>query len=265
MKKKVEDELERLQEANVITPVLFSRWAAPIVPVLKSECTVRICGDFKLTINRASKLDAYPLPRVVDLFTTLAGGKTFSKLDMSHAYQQLLLDEDSKEYVTVNTHKGLFRYNRLVFGVASSPAIFQRTMDNLLQGIPHVAVYLDDILVTGETKEEHPHHLDQVLKRFSEAGLRLKRSKCTFQAQSVTYLGHKITAQGLCPVEDKVRAIKDAPNLKNGSELRSFLGMVNYYDSSSRSCQQCWLHFISCFTKTVNGSGGQHKRKLSRK
>ncbi|XP_029551127.1 uncharacterized protein K02A2.6-like [Salmo trutta] len=229
MKKKVEDELERLQEANVITPVQFSRWAAPIVPVLKSDGTVRICGDYKLTINRASKLDAYPLPRVEDLFATLAGGKTFSKLDMSHAYQQLLLDEDSKEYVTVNTHKGLFRYNRLVFGVASSPAIFQRTMDNLLQGIPHVAVYLDDILVTGETEEEHLHHLDQVLKRFSEAGLRLKRSKCTFQAQSVTYLGHKITAQGLCPVEDKVRAIKDAPNPKNGSELRSFLGMVNYY------------------------------------
>ena len=72
---------------------------------------------------------------------------------MSHAYQQLLLDEDSKEYVTVNTHKGLFRYNRLVFGVASSPAIFQRTMDNLLQGILHVAVCLDNILVTGKTEE----------------------------------------------------------------------------------------------------------------
>ncbi|XP_029595206.1 uncharacterized protein K02A2.6-like, partial [Salmo trutta] len=140
MKKKVEDELERLQEANVITPIQFSRWAAPIVPVLKSDGTLRICGDYKLTINRASKLYAYPLPRVEDLFATLAGGKTFSKLDMSHTYQQLLLDEDSKEYVTVNTHKGLFRYNRLA-------------MDNLLQGIPHVAVYLDDILVTGEMEE----------------------------------------------------------------------------------------------------------------
>lgn len=90
---------------------------------------------------------------------------------MSQAYQQLLLDEDSKEYVTINTHKGLFKYNRLVFGVVSSPAIFQRTMDTLLQGIPHVAVYLDDILITGATETEHLANFEQVLKRFSEAGL----------------------------------------------------------------------------------------------
>lgn len=148
---------------------------------------------------------------------------------MSHAYQQLLLDEESKQYVTINTHKGLFKYNRLAFGVASSPGIFQRTMDNLFQNLPHVAVYLDDILVTGSTEEEHLQNLDQVLKRISEAGMRLKRSKCVFQAQSVTYLGHRISAQGLSPVEEKVRVIKEAPSPKNVAELRSFLGLVNYY------------------------------------
>ncbi len=159
----------------------------------------------------------------------LAGGKTFTKLDMSHVYQQLLLDEESKQCVTINTHKVLFKYNCLVFGVASSPAIFQHIMDNLLQNIPHVAVYLDDIVVTGRTEEEHLQNLDQVLKRMSDAGLRLKRSKCVFQAPSVTYLGHRISAQGLLPVEEKVRAIKGAPNPKNVAELRSFLGLVNYY------------------------------------
>ncbi len=86
----------------------------------------------------------------------LAGGKTFTKLDMSHAYQQLLHDEESKQYVMINTHKGLFKYNRLVFGVASSPAIFQRTMESLLQGIPHVAMYLDDILIMGENRRGTP-------------------------------------------------------------------------------------------------------------
>lgn len=229
MKAKVEAELERLQRAGVIEPVEFSDWAAPIVPVVKEDGEVRICGDYKMTINQASQLDTYPLPRVEDLFATLAGGKTFTKLDMSHAYQQLLLDEDSKQYVTINTHKGLFKYNRLVFGVASSPAIFQRTMDNLFQNIPQVAVYLDDILVTGKTEEEHLQNLDLVLKRMSEAGLRLKCSKCVFQAPSVTYLGHRISAQGLSPVEDKVRAIKEAPTPKDIAELRSFLGLVNYY------------------------------------
>lgn len=199
------------------------------MPVLKDDGNVCICGDYKLTVNQASQLDTYPLPRVEDLFATLSGGKTFTKLDMSHTYQQLQLDEDSKQYVTINTHTGLFKYNRLVFGVASSPAIFQRTMDNILQNIPHVAVYLDDILVTGRTEEEHVKNLDQVLKRMTEAGLRLKRSKCMFQAPSVTYLGHRISAHGLSPVEEKVRAIKEAPSPKNVTELRSFLGLVNYY------------------------------------
>lgn len=89
----------------------------------------------------------------------------FTKLDRSHAYQQLLLDEESKQYVTINAHMGLFKYNRLVFNVASSPAIFQRTMDNILQNIPHVAVYLDDIVVTDKTEEKHLQNNDQVLKR----------------------------------------------------------------------------------------------------
>ena len=116
MKGKVEEELERLH----IEPIQFSRWAAPIVPVLKQDKTARICGDYKLTVNQVSKLEEYPLPRVEDLFATLAGGKLFTKFERSQAYQQLLLDEDSKEYVTINTHKGLFKYNRLVFGVALS-------------------------------------------------------------------------------------------------------------------------------------------------
>ncbi len=229
MKHKVEKELERLQQLRIIESIQFSDWAAPIVPVLKDDGTFCICGDYKLTINQAAKLETYPIPRVEDLFSMLAGGKTFTKLDMSHAYQQLLLDEESKQYVTINTHKGLFKYNRLVFGVASSPAIFQRTMESLLQGIPHVAMYLDDILIMGKTEEEHLSNLDQVLKRISQAGLRLKQCKCSFQAESVTYLGHQISAQGLYPVPEKVRAIKEAPKLGNVSELKSFLGMVTYY------------------------------------
>ena len=106
------------------------------MPVLKKDGGIRICGDYKLTVNRAAKVDTYPLPRIEDLFTSLAGGKTFSKLDLAHAYQQVLLDETARKYVTINTQKGLFQYTRLPFGVSSAPAIFQRTMDNLLQGIP---------------------------------------------------------------------------------------------------------------------------------
>ena len=124
LREKVERELERLQALGVIRPVRFSDWAAPIVPVMKSDGRVRICGDYKVTINRAAKLETYPIPRIEELFTALSGGKLFSKLDLSHAYLQVPLDEASR---------GLFEYWRLPFGVASAPSIFQR---NLLQGIP---------------------------------------------------------------------------------------------------------------------------------
>ena len=98
-------------------------------------------------------------------------------MDLSHAYQQIQLEEKSRQYVTISTHKGLFRYNRLPFSVASAPSIFQRTMDNLLQGIEGVCVYIDDILITGRNDEEHLEHLDEVLHRLAEAGMRLKAGR----------------------------------------------------------------------------------------
>ena len=138
---------------GIISPVQFSKWAAPIVPVVKQSGEVRICRDYKMTVNRACSADSYPLPRVDELLANLAGGQYFSKLDLSQAYLQLPLDEES--YVTVNTHKGLYRYNCLPFGVSSAPSIFQRTMENLLQGIGGVSVYIDDILITGPTLHDH--------------------------------------------------------------------------------------------------------------
>ena len=119
----------------------------------------------------------------------MAGGKRFTKLDLSHAYQQIELDEQSQQYVTISTHKGLFRYNRLPFGVASAPSIFQRTMENLLQGIPGVCVYIDDILITGRTDEEHLEHLDEVLCKIAKAGMLLKKkgNVLTYSQQSTIW------------------------------------------------------------------------------
>ena len=229
MRGKVEQELDQLQRQGVLTPVAFSDWAAPIVPVLKKDGSVRICGDYRLTVNQAAKLETYPLPKIDDLLTSLAGGKTFTKLDLAHAYQQVELEKDSRKFVTINTHKGLFEYTRLPFGVVSAPALFQRTMENLLQGLKHVCVYLDDILVTGSSEREHLDNLAEVLKRLESAGMRLKRSKCEFMLPSVEYLGHKISDKGLQPTEGKIKAIVEAPAPQNVSQLKAFLGMLNYY------------------------------------
>ena len=113
MKGKIEEELTRLQEEGTIDSVQFSEWAAPIVPIMKPDNSIRICGDYKTTVNQVSKLDNYPIPKVDDMLATLGGGEKFTKLDMSQAYQQLQLDHESKRYTTINTHKGLFQYNRL--------------------------------------------------------------------------------------------------------------------------------------------------------
>ena len=125
-----------------------------------------------MTVNKAAKLDAYPLPCIEDLFAKLAGGKKFTKLDIVHAYH---LDEYPRSSVTINNYKGLFRYNRLPSGVHSAPAIFQRAMEGLLRDIPSTVVYLNDILITGKTEEEHLQNIDDVMTRLEDEGLTLKK------------------------------------------------------------------------------------------
>ena len=229
LRDRVDDELNRLVREGILEPVKYSKWAAPIVPIVKSDGSIRISGDYKTTINTALRSDTYPIPRIEELFAKLVKGQQFTKLDLSHAYQQLVLDPDSREYVTINTHSGLFHYNRMPFGISTAPSVFQRAMESLLADIPGVAVYLDDLLITGASVSEHLANLDRVLRTLNDAGLRLKREKCVFLADEVQYLGHTITAKGLSPTADKVKAITDAPPPSNIKELRAFLGMLNYY------------------------------------
>ena len=226
---RVEQELERLEKTGIIEAIKFSDWATPVVPLVKGDGSIRICGDYKVTINRVANVESYPLPRIDDLLAELAKGKVFSKLDLAHAYLQLQLDEDSRKLATISTHKGLFCYNRLPFGVSSAPAIFQRTMEGILKGIPYVHAYIDDILVTGTSESEHLQILEQVLTRLEEVGMRLKESKCQFLLPSVEYLGYRISENGIQPTEEKLRAIRDAPIPRDLSQLKSFLGLLNYY------------------------------------
>ena len=101
------------------------------MPILKPDGNLRLCGDYKLTVNQVAKLEQYPLPLLEDIFASLTGGQTYSILDLSHAYSQIELEETSKVYPTINTHRGLFRYVRMPYGISSAPALFQRTMETL--------------------------------------------------------------------------------------------------------------------------------------
>ena len=229
LREAIEEELQRLQRDGIVEPVEHSEWATPVVPVRKRDGTVRLCGDYKLTVNQACEGDSHPIPRVEDLAYALSGGEKFSKLDLSHAYTQCMLDESSRDLTTINTHKGLFRYHRLCFGISAAPGIFQRTMENLFRHVPGCINYLDDVYVTGKDDNEHLENLRNVLSICRDKGLSLRRDKCEFLQREVTFLGYRLNKHGLYPLEDKVKAIRDAPQPRNTQELRSFLGLVNFY------------------------------------
>lgn len=192
-----------------------------------------------MTVNPVSKLNRYPLPKVEDLFATLAEGKVFTKLDLTQAYQQLKLSPPSQKYVVINTHKGMFQYTRLPFGVSSAPGIFQKTMETLLHNIPGVIVYLDDILISSKTEAEHLKALEEVLKRLTETGLRAKKGKCHFMVSSVEFLGHLIDGNGIRPLPEKVRAIHQAPTPTSVTQLKSYLGLISYYGKFLPNLSTC--------------------------
>lgn len=141
LKSKVEDELNRLIELNIIEPVEYSEWGTTIVPLIKKDMTIRICGDFKITLNKFLKIDRQPLPRFEDVAEILAGSNIFAKLDLSEAYQQIPLSKESQKYVVISTHKDLFKYKVLCYGVSTGPGTFQRILASLL-GISGVVVFL---------------------------------------------------------------------------------------------------------------------------
>ena len=178
-----------------------------------------------------AQLDNYPIPNTTEQLATLAGGKRFSKIDLRQAYQQLKLDDASKELLTVNTHKGLYQPERLQFGVHSATGIFQREIERILQVFKSVLVRIDDILITAETDEEHFWTLVSVLLALEEAGFTVGPEKCEFFKDQVTFCGYKINKDGVLPMEKNVKAVLEAPEPTNVSELKSFLGMINYYQN----------------------------------
>lgn len=225
----VDAELDKQISEGLWEPVASSRWAAPLVIAPKANGSLRICGDYRLTVNKVATPYQYPLPRVEELLSKLTGATVFSKIDLKSAYNQLPLDDTSRQYLTVNTHRGLLKPNRLSFGYSSAPALFQQTLETLLAGIPGVGVFLDDVVVSGADAGSHNTALRAVLSRLQTAGLRVNREKCQFGLTEVTYLGHKVSARGVETTDDKVRAILRAPEPTSVTELRSWLGVINYY------------------------------------
>ncbi|UYV65143.1 K02A2.6-like, partial [Cordylochernes scorpioides] len=225
----VTEALDKMVAKGYLCEVASSKWATPVVVVPKKNKEIRICCDFKVTLNKYLDTAAYPLPTQQDLFSTLAKGKYFSKLDLRNAYLQLEVDPGTRPLLTINTHKGLFRFKRMPFGLANAPSYFQSVMDRVLSGIGGVICYIDDVLIATASIEEHLALLKTIFARLEKYNIKLKKEKCLFLQKEIEYLGHLVTEEGIRPLDHKVQAIQKAKTPTNISELRSFLGLVNFY------------------------------------
>ncbi|XP_052758524.1 uncharacterized protein K02A2.6-like [Galleria mellonella] len=247
----VERELNRLQKEGSIYSVEHSDYGTPIVPVIKQSGEIRICGDYKTTINPKLKRDHYPLPRIEELFAALSEGEEYSKIDLTTAYMQVPLEEDSQAVTAISTHLGTFVFRRTPYGLSCVPEKFQKIMEETLRGLPNTVVFLDDICVTGPDRYSHIQNLRAVIKRLAEMGLTIKINKCSFLQTSVSYLGFVIDKKGLHPDLLKVEAILKAPqpDYINPNSSSYGLGAVlahRYPDGTERP--------ISCASRTLTNA-----------
>lgn len=225
----IEQELVRLQNIGVISPTTKSDIAAPIVVKLKKTGDIRICGDFSTGLNDALENHRYPLPLPEDIFAKLNGATIFSHIDLSDAFLQIEMDDESKDLLIINTHIGLFRYNRLSFGIKTAPTIFQQVMDQLIAPLKGVICYMDDIFIFGKTKKYHDEGLFSLMNRIKEFGFHIKLEKSKFALTEITYLGSVVNKFGIKPDQKRVEAIFKMSEPENLTELRSFLGTINFY------------------------------------
>lgn len=201
-------------------------WVNSMVTVVKPN-KIRICMDPQ-DLNKAIKREHYPVLTVEEVVSSMPNAKIFSVLYANQGFWQIKLDNESSKLCTFNTPIGRYRFLHLPFGVSSASKVFQRAIAQMLEGLEGVVNVIDDILVWGETTEEHDHRLIKLLERAREWNLKLNTSKCQIRTSKIRYLGHVISEEGLKPDDKKVRAIVQMPLLENRQALMRFMGMVQY-------------------------------------
>ena len=225
----IETYLQDLLKQGCIQPS-SSDWATPVVIVNKKDGSPRFCIDYR-KLNEVTKKDAYPLPRIDDALDLLAFKKYFCVFDLASGYFQLPMHEDDVHKTAFITHAGLFEWLVLPMGLCNSPATFQRCMNQVFRElIPDAClVYLDDIIVFGDSFESTMNNLEAVFERLRFANLKLKPKKCRVFQTSVEYLGHIVSSDGVRADPRKVQAVKDWPTPQTIRDVRSFHGLCSYY------------------------------------
>ena len=243
---KMEEGIQANVDRGIWVPITNSNWASGLVPVTKRNGEMRLCGDYKATVNPAIGEDSYKSPSTDVVLDRLGGGRYFAEIDLAEAYVQIPVDDATAHLLVVNTIKGLHKVTRLPFGIKVAPAIFQRIMDGLFGSIPNVTVYQDNIYLKSGSLEEHRLLLGRVLDILSNAGFTVNSSKSTWIATELHVLGFKVPSLGVHPCEDKLAAIKQAPLPECKEQLSSLVGLLSFYGRFFRVKPTSWSLCSAC-------------------
>jgi hypothetical protein len=230
----IKRQVNQMLEDDVIAPS-NSGWNFPLLVVPKKPDASgkkkwRICIDFR-KLNELTIGDSYPLSNIQDILDKLGRARYFTALDCASGYLQVPIAKEDRHKTAFSTANGHFEFKRMPFGLKSAPSTFQRMMNNILSELigDRCLVYMDDILIIGDTLKEHNSKLRAVFQKLGEFNLKIEPDKCEFLKEELIYLGHVVTSEGVKPDENKIRAVVDFPLPKTQKDIKSFLGLAGYY------------------------------------
>ncbi|UYV78077.1 hypothetical protein LAZ67_16000034, partial [Cordylochernes scorpioides] len=225
----IQTEVDKMLDAGIIRHS-ESPWSSPVILVKKKDGNWRFCVDYR-RLNKVTKKDVYPLPRIDDTLDSLKGAKFYSSMDLRSGYWQIEVDEADREKTAFITPDGLYEFLVMPFGLCNAPATFERMMDKILKGLKWTMAlcYLDDIVVYSKSFNEHLHRLEIILQCLDEAELRLNPKKCLFGTKRIRVFGHLVDSKGIYPDPEKIEAIAKFPTPKSITDVRSFIGLCSYY------------------------------------
>ncbi|UYV77009.1 hypothetical protein LAZ67_14002807, partial [Cordylochernes scorpioides] len=225
----IQTEVDKMLDAGIIRHS-ESPWSSPVILVKKKDGNWRFCVDYR-RLNKVTKKDVYPLPRIDDTLDSLKGAKFYSSMDLRSGYWQIEVDEADREKTAFITPDGLYEFLVMLFGLCNAPSTFERMMDKILKGLKWTMAvcYLDDIVVYSKSFNEHLHRLEIILQCLDKAELRLNPKKCLFGTKRIRVFGHLVDSKDIYPDPEKIEAIAKFPTPKSITDVRSFIGLCSYY------------------------------------
>ena len=226
----VHQHIQEMLDGGAIHPSQ-SPWCNAVVLVWKKDGTLRFFIDF-WCLNAKTRKDSHPLPRGPEMMESLVATRYFSTMDLKSGFWQVKMSEESRQYMAFTVGSlGIYEFLRMPYGLCNAPATFQHLMQNCLGelNLQYTLIYLDDVIVYSKTPEEHLKQLQAVLDCFAMSGLKLKPSKCHFFKESLTYLGHEISAAGMLPRQEGIKKIAEMGYPTTVTGIRKFLGTTGYF------------------------------------